>query len=112
MLCESRRVSQPPHPAEIVNRTFYAAPPHEYFRRRLLLLLTMADRRNELNEMWFAGVAYRDVVRQYQVIDDETDKAEAQRFVAAESQVLAHHLFETLLRLFMAHVGDPYCPPI
>jgi hypothetical protein len=101
-----------PHPAEIVNRTFYATSPHEYFRRRLLLLLTVADRRADLAHMWARGVSYGDVRKEYQAVDEASDVREARRFVVAESQVLAHHVFETFLRLFLAHVGHPLCPPM
>jgi hypothetical protein len=45
--------------------------------------------------------------------DEEPDPREAEdreQFVFAESEVLLHHVSETLLRLYLAHEGAPPCP--
>ncbi|HSK48170.1 MAG TPA: hypothetical protein VLA05_09240 [Coriobacteriia bacterium] len=36
----------------------------------------------------------------------------AEHFVLAESEVLAHHVGETLLRLYLAHEHSPPCPAL
>jgi hypothetical protein len=124
-----------------LNTTFYAAKPNDYFGRRLQNLILTAGNRRAVDELLAAGVQFgglivagsppttqgtdEDAATDEAVLSEETgDEAEkleaeeettAQHFVTAEAEVLAHHVEETLLRLYLAHEfhdGEPApaCP--
>lgn len=70
-----------------VNRRFYSVCPADYLETRRALLTSL------------------DVVPE----DDESKVALA-RFQVLESTVLAHHAFEALVRLYLAHSTNTTCP--
>jgi hypothetical protein len=45
-------------------------------------------------------------------VDDDFLLQKADDFVTIESQVIAHHLFEVILRVFLAHRSAPSAPPV
>ena len=42
--------------------------------------------------------------------EDDESKVQLERFQVLESTVLAHHAFEALVRLYLAHAADTTCP--
>jgi hypothetical protein len=101
-----------------LNAAFYRARPQDYFGRRLQNLILVAGNLAGLDELFSRGVKYGSL----SVIGPDlgtlgaTEAAKAerevqrQRFVIAESEVLCHHVGETLLRLYLAHEGRPTSP--
>lgn len=102
--------------ADPVNSVFYAVPPHEYFRRRLSLLMLVSGRPRELEDLLAEPCSYGNVHIQARYdatqVDDDFLLRKADDFVTIESQVIAHHLFEVILRLFLAHRNVPSAPPV
>lgn len=109
-----------------LNRMFYAAEPHDYFSQRLSNLILAAGRHEDLDRLMTEGASYRGLKVGGEAVADgakpteaETNPEEraksAEHFVIAEAEVLAHHVGETLLRLYLAHAydkedGPPPCP--
>lgn len=103
-----------------LNETFYAAEPADYFGQRLENLILTAGNPDGLHRLMQEGVTYRGLnvggESQHRADPDdeakETDKATktAEHFVIAEAEVLAQHVGETLLRLYVAHASLPPCP--
>ena len=114
-----------------MNRTFYAAKPADYFGWRLGNLILVAGKREALESLLADGVAFKslkvggtasgseDASGVASVTPDPETEAEAakgaEHFVIAEAEVLAHHVGETLLRLYLAHefpanARPPACP--
>jgi len=104
--------------ADIVelNRSFYAAEPHEYFRRRLELLVLQACASTSLERIARRGLRFGRVEIRGEARgrrsrrDVELEDERRSRFVIAESLALQHHAAETLLRLYISHQGNPPCP--
>jgi len=92
-----------------LNEQFYAAEPSEYFRTRLLTLLLLAGRTDDLLGLLREGVEHAGVTAKVDA-DAEIDAASMARYVAVESQVLLHSAAEALIRLLLAHAGSPPCP--
>jgi hypothetical protein len=100
-----------PDNAELVNARFYAGKPWGYFRRRLVHLAMTADPDAQLvtgqTEFKVGDVSLRidphegDTGRE----PDLSPIANTQ-FVAAEGEVLLHHVSETVLRLALAHAPE------
>jgi hypothetical protein len=110
-----------------LNRTFYAAKPHDYFSQRLSNLILTAGRHEDLDRLMTEGATYRGLKVGSDAVADGTNPPDgeeskeeeraksAEHFVIAEAEVLAHHVGETLLRLYLAHAyakedGPPACP--
>ncbi|HEX2469533.1 MAG TPA: hypothetical protein VHK05_02995 [Candidatus Limnocylindrales bacterium] len=98
-----------------LNDQFYASRPYEYFITRMGNLLLVAARNEELDDLFDAGVSFGELsmgggssARTPEERDESA--ASARRFVTAESEVLAHHAGETLLRSYLAHESQPPCP--
>jgi hypothetical protein len=92
-----------------LNERFYAAEPADYLRTRLVSLLALAGRPDEVLDLLRSGLSHAGITAQ---IDDdsEIDQESLARYVSIESQVLLHHAAETLVRLYLAHRDDPPCP--
>jgi hypothetical protein len=98
-----------------LNQEFYAAKPGTYFRDRLKLLAVRAAPTEAL-----AGLVADDLTwgplrivgdgSEVTEEDEQREKADRQRFLVTESQMLLHHVSESLLRMFLAHEGRPECP--
>lgn len=56
------------------------------------------------------GVHFEDMAISNSGEPDDEDETERQRFTAIESEVLLHHVSETLLRLYIVHSRLPECP--
>jgi hypothetical protein len=92
-----------------LNERFYTADPADYFRIRLSTLVLVAGRAGDLLGLLKEGVEYGRIQAKADT-DAEVDAADIARYVTIESQVLLHHAAEALIRLFLAHVGNPPCP--
>lgn len=96
-----------------LNREFYSAKPHEYFVRKLNLLLLYAGRADEVDGLLEDGVTYDRLTLTHdpdkEPAADEIKKSRLE-YVTIETEILYHHAIETLLRLYLAHEGHPKCP--
>lgn len=98
-----------------VNESFYSAKPHEFFQHRITALLVMSGRPEEIARLTSEGVSVGTLTMKS---DDPEGKepdsivnTDSRRmFTITEAEVLAHHVGETLLRLYLAHEGLPACP--
>jgi hypothetical protein len=97
---------------QIVNEAFYEVPPSSYFRRRLATLLAVADSQSGIEGLLSQPRSYGKITLTHTPPEGENRQTEVDAFVTSESQVLAHHLFETLLRMYLAHANHSPCPPI
>jgi hypothetical protein len=90
-----------------LNAEFYNSEPHKYFRKRLVDLLGQYETSTPEMKCSFAVLGGIPVD-----LNQETyhDRSTIEIYVAMESQILLHHTSEALLRLFIAHLGDPACP--
>lgn len=101
-----------------INRAYYAAEPADYFEERFDNLLMTAGAREGRAAVIREGGSFGEVkfggaTGKPEPPEDEAAKAKsAQHFVLAESEVLAHHVGETLLRLYLAHENSPPCPAL
>lgn len=102
-----------------INRAYYAAEPADYFEERFDNLLITAGAREARAAVIRQGGSFGEVKfgeATGKPESPETDAAakakSAEHFVLAESEVLAHHVGETLLRLYLAHEGSPPCPAL
>lgn len=99
---------------EELNRKFYTAKsqPHDYVEARLRALLLATSGSNLIAQAAAGGFQIGDLKVAFG--DDSEDPKEVERerreFLVSESSVLLHHAGETLMRLFLAHVGLPKCP--
>ena len=95
-----------------LNEAFYATRPWEYFRHREQMLLLAAGASDALLKIAESGVTVGRLQYELKLTDDErgVDAENRSRFVIAESEVLLHHVSETLLRLYLAHEPLPACP--
>jgi hypothetical protein len=98
-----------------VNESFYSAKPHEFFRHRITALMVMSSRPEEVARLASEGLSVGTLkVGSDGPPGDDPDSivnADSRRmFTITEAEVLAHHVGETLLRLYMAHEGLPVCP--
>lgn len=98
------------HPIHLVNALFYQAPPQDYFRRRLLFLLGMASRQPQLDQVLAGALSFGQVSLVWHPGDANSEERKTKEYVAIESEVLAHHLYEVLLRMYLAHTGHRPCP--
>lgn len=95
-----------------LNQAFYATRPWEYFRHRERLLALTAGAPEKLLAVGREGVQ---VGRLHFQLDGDSagetqDAEDRERFLLADSELLLHHVSETLLRLYLAHEELPPCP--
>lgn len=100
-----------------INRAYYTAEPADYFEERLNNLLLAAGNPDGRAELLRKGGAFGEVkfgeATGRPSDDKEAPQSKAvERFVQAETEVLAHHVGETLLRLYLAHEPLPACPAL
>ena len=98
-----------------LNVDFYRLDPVNYFLFRLRNLLLSAGRGLELERMLIEGVevgVFSMRVPDGSKVDslDEEQQEERDAFVTLETEVLLHHVSETLLRLYLTHEQGPACP--
>lgn len=119
MARKRRKRNRPPSPNKglapanfpELNRRFYATDPHDYFSRRLMGLMLWLGNTPEFqaaikDEFKAADVG---VLWRSDLSDEEAEKSR-QRYATAESEVLLHHISETLLRLYLVHAARSPCP--
>src|SRR5690348_6121498 len=98
-----------------LNHDFYRLEPSSYFFFRLRNLLLSEGRGLELEQLLDQGVdvgtfhAAASKDQELTALDDGQREAQ-HRFVTLETEVLLHHVGETLLRLYLAHEHWPACP--
>lgn len=98
-----------------MNEDFYRLEPVTYFLFRLRNLLLSASHGLEMVQLLEQGVhvgVFSMSVEGEAVSDqlDEEQKEDQDAFVTLETEVLLHHVSETLLRLYLAHENSPPCP--
>ena len=98
-----------------LNNDLYRLEPWVYFRFRLRNLILTAGRELELQNLLGEGATvdgFNIGVKNHspKLALDEDERSDQQAFVVLEAEVLLHHAAETLLRLYIAHEGDPECP--
>jgi hypothetical protein len=98
-----------------LNVDFYRLDPVNYFLFRLRNLLLSADRGLELERMLIEGVevgVFTMSLPEGSKVDslDEDQQDEQHAFVTLETEVLLHHVSETLLRLYLTHERRPPYP--
>lgn len=102
-----------------LNRTFYGIEPHDYFDVRLALLMVLAGKPGVVRDAIREGLEYQGLRAGRRPADDgepveddteDDEEKQAKEFVISESVGLLHHVSETLLRFYLAHVGLPPCP--
>lgn len=98
-----------------LNQDFYSREPSAYFLFRLRNLVLSAGCGLELEQLVAGGVevgvfhlAGNDTRRPSSL--DEEQEEDQHAFVTLETEVLLHHVSETLLRLYLAHEQSPPCP--
>lgn len=91
-----------------LNRRFYDAEPAAYFETRLFGLMVLAARPDAVRSFLADGLTHAGLTLKVEASD--VDPVGIGRHVAIESQVLLHHVSESLIRLFLAHVELPSCP--
>jgi hypothetical protein len=106
-----------PENYERLNEGFYSTEPHDFFARRLGLLLLAAARGREMSALFEEGIEVGDVklgrapdappLSEDELLEDDRLR---ERFVLTEAASLLHHASETLLRLYLAHEELPPCP--
>jgi hypothetical protein len=100
---------------EQLNIDFYRLEPAAYFLFRLRNLLLSAGRGLELEQLIVEGVevgVFKLGAPEGTRLDalDEEQRESQHAFVTLETEVLLHHVSETLLRLYLAHQHSPPCP--
>lgn len=99
-----------------LNERFYSAAPHEYFARRLRLLMLEADPSVDLGQFGQNGLTFGGLTLGGQGApdgagqDEENESRQQTNFLITEAAGLLHHVGETLLRLYLAHERRPPCP--
>ncbi|HET6381552.1 MAG TPA: hypothetical protein VFH63_11055 [candidate division Zixibacteria bacterium] len=101
-----------------VNRAYYAAEPADYFQERFdNLLLTGGGQEARAEAIRkggsFGALKFGEATGKPDAAEPEAGSGKsAEHFVLAESEILAHHVGETLLRLYLAHESLPACPAL
>lgn len=103
------RTENPLH--QKLNETFYASEPFNYLSQRLVALLAMKDHGEEVlkllpEKMEIAGSSFGRIAPSDESADNQW------RYTIAESEVLVHHVSETVLRLYLAHADRPPVPSV
>ena len=94
-----------------MNRRFYASSssPHGFIRQRVRAVLVAGSRDDHVLEAQ-RGLRLGKFVAGFPQDDPLLDPTSVNSFVMTESVVLFHHAAESLIRLVLAHIGDPACP--
>jgi hypothetical protein len=100
---------------EELNRDFYRPEPATYFIFRLRNLVLSAGRGLEIEQLLIKGVevgVFKLGAPEGTQLDslDKEQRENQHAFVTLETEVLLHHVSETLLRLYLAHEHSPPCP--
>lgn len=98
----------PKEAAPALNRAFYSTEPHSYLIQRLVSLLIIKEKGDQLEELIDDEFELGGVAMKKQSVT--TGKDRRWRFVTTESEVVLHHVSETLLRLYLAHAERPAVP--
>jgi hypothetical protein len=96
-----------------LNEQFYRHSPHHYFERRLAAALAVPgpEEREHPLPQGFHAAAVEAALGGEADFDPASFEADTRElYLAAEATVLLHHAGEALLRLYLAHQGDPPCP--
>jgi hypothetical protein len=93
-----------------LNRLFYGMSPHGYLRMRLRGLYLWLGNPDGMNELLRAGVEFDEMSITTDEEPDEEDEDEQKKAAVIESEVLLHHVAETLVRLYLIHSRLPPCP--
>ena len=94
-----------------LNDEFYARQPWVYFLQRLSHLLLVATGDDGHRERLARGITFGRVTAAFsKPADSDMVPTAEQTFTAIESQVLLHHVAETLMRLVHAHAEPDPCP--
>jgi len=89
-------------------RSFYKASPHKYFDRRLRALLVMLGAESAVDELFKAGLHYKDFTAKdapEEAGAGEGSDAGRDQYAAVEAVVLLHHVAESMMRLYLAHAN-------
>lgn len=84
--------------------------PHGYLRMRLRNLYLWMGNPAGMYGLLGEGVKFEEMAISHSGEADAEDEEERRRFAAIESEVLLHHVSETLLRLYLVHARLPACP--
>lgn len=104
---------------EILNQNFFGAVgPANYFITRLQILLAIAGAQQDqmiellMSELDYAGIGLKFSSNPSMEFDDQIASSQRliDQFVRVESHLLKHHVIETLLRHYLANIGNPACP--
>ena len=103
---------------ESLNGAFYQeCGPAEYLLMRLYNLAIVGGAPEDFKAILAQGVEYADFTARLRSADDLSDAEVEQRnnsfrshFLRIEVHHLKHLAIETLLRLFLGHLGNPKCP--
>lgn len=94
-----------------VNERFYAATPDRYFSLRLGLLLTLAATTQRYGADLAEGLACGPLrLQQTSPGPVQFAPQEVERYLAIETVMLHHHLAESIVRLYLAHLNHHQCP--
>lgn len=96
-----------------LNEEFYRANPADYFRLRVQMLLVALGRSDAVSELLTDGVEWRGLRMATAPSPDLPEEESTKRLEAAgiaDAEVIYHHVAECLLRLLVAHLGNPPCP--
>jgi hypothetical protein len=93
-----------------LNSSFYRMSPHGYLRMRLRSVYLWMGNPAGMYGVLGEGVKFEEMAISHSGEPDEEDEEERRRFTTIESEVLLHHVSETLLRLYLVHARLPPCP--
>jgi hypothetical protein len=101
------------HPEErdALNRAFYASDPASYFQERLWTLVELGSKSDAEWRSTQRKFTYGSMTTTVPSVEEiPPDEASHERFLAIEAEMVAHHLAETLWRMFLGHRTLPPCP--
>lgn len=111
----SEQAHNPTAKVQELNQDFYGREPSTYFLFRLRNLVLSAGRELELEQLVAGGVEVGvfdlagDDAKRPGPLDHEQQE-DQHAFVTLETEVLLHHVSETLLRLYLVHEQSSPCP--
>jgi len=97
---------------DYLNSAFYMGDPSAYLRTRLHMVLLVAARSNELEQLGNEGLTFEGVTISPISADDEpeADPERLDTYVTTEVVLLQHHAAEAVLRNYVAHATQPGLP--
>lgn len=96
-----------------LNQRFYARSPASYFTQRLNGLLVIAGADAEYGPKLREGIEALDMgytVSAVELVESDLDDRELRAYITAESEVILHHITESMLRMLLAHLRGRRCP--